>query len=246
MCQQKLLVLFTHKGRGSNYYGIQIYTEQTFVGTSAKKKPIWEDEHLLEQYCNKFDYKIFMGIIHVSPEDHWLVLFDADSAAIHEYILVKDHEDIDTIVKKQCMEAKDEEEIENLQGCRSGYIQSHSQYIKYVPEAVWKVPNEKTPLDWTAHTNYNCIKHHYSSAYWSWADGHDDFEPYLIDYSENIRGYGIMRVDLHTMNLNPTIMVQNDSLDEEEDTSEEDDVSEEEDDVSEEEDDVSEEEDVSK
>lgn len=203
----KIVVVLSHQGRGTPFYGVKVIQKDDLLNHPFEfsKKQIdtmWKYDKALINFIESHEtYEhgvdcgyLVAGIVTITSDDKWLIIPDPDSPAgsEHHIGIVKQDQDIDQIVKEQYMESI-EETVDNGMNTRDS---RGSPWILTVPPP-------SIPLDWTAHTTYRCIKHEYRSEFWGCAEGHDDHEPYLIDYLFGVRGHGLIRWNLGFLGRNP-------------------------------------------
>lgn len=211
MCDTvKLLVVCDHSGRGS-HCNITIYTRKDFIDfytnnmeisdfdgvdeeiQSAIKKceKIWDnDDELLTYHEQLSDYNIVMGIVHVTKNNKWLVLFDLDTPATYnnQIDIIDRNTDCDQYVRDHYFISMTDIDDDSNIDDDSGIIH---QNIKMA----WE-----TPLEWDNEKSYyGVIKRQYCSEFWGWADGCREDEPFLGEGYTLI--HGITRIDLDQLNL---------------------------------------------
>lgn len=188
----KHVILIHHTGRGSKFYP-KLYNvtecKELFRLSTEEAETLFKgnmDINTDDVYC--------YGFVDISPDDRWLVLFDPTSEAGSkgECCLIKDGEDVDQYVIDNCMYDNFRHTEEWLDA--DGWLDTDAleTHLKRCGAPV-------KPLDWCCGKTYCCIKEKYTSEFWGWADGHNEDEPFLVDFSAGYSGYGIMRLDLHNM-----------------------------------------------
>ena len=201
MAETKLVVVYTHEGRGTTSCNVDVYTKKTWITrcrqynqrrvdkkdriSLQKMESMWNNDAQLKDFFNTDYYELFGGSLNVTQDDQWLIIFDPDSTASQfqrRIDRVKKGVDLDTYVKLH-------------------YMEDHYEDAEDYPltKDQWIIPSG--PLDWTAETTYHCFKTEYCSSFWGWADGHDEDEPFLIDYTAGFRGFGLLRYNLDVLNL---------------------------------------------
>lgn len=211
----QLLVVYRHKGRGSSCH-VEIYTHDDFIShhldyldldsgeeddmttrqARLTAEQIWVDQdHLVSYMEEQSDYAITAGIVTVTPQDQWLILFDLDSPACHRgYIdVIPRGIDCDRYVKDHYIDTQIP-----LRWTETDKI----EYQHRLHEVLSK------PLDWINRTSYaGLLMHDVTSEFWGWSDGAEEGEPFLgqCDEANSMRlTHGLTRYNLDHLGLTLT------------------------------------------
>ena len=199
----KLLVVYRHEGRGSSC-SVEIFTKESFIEYFVDYTEIedGEDEddvldrrehqaielfdgsadELMGYMDHESDYNISAGVIHVSRDDKWLILFDPNSSACYSNRIdvIPREADCDQYVKDHYFESPDRTKKEGNE------------------ELLRTILGQ--PLDWDGQTSYQCMfKKEFTSDFWGWADGSRDDEPFLGE--GDTLTHGITRLDLDSLGI---------------------------------------------